>query len=217
LLAGKDIRWIPNGIDTSYFRPPLEKEEIKRQLGLDPAAKVVLLSAEKLLKSDYKGGGDLLRILKLLDREEGKGVTLLTLGHDPLPEAYSWLKCRSLGYIRGEAQILQALQASDLYIHTSRADNLPNTLIEAISCGLPCVAFDIGGCGEIVRNGENGFLVPPFLHEEFAASIRHLLHDDSQYTEFSMNARTIATEDFDVRLMAERYFALFSSLIAPMK
>jgi glycosyltransferase involved in cell wall biosynthesis len=213
LLQGKDIRWIPNGIDTGFFRPSVDKGAAKRALGIGPERKVVLLTAEKLLKSDYKGGADLLKVLKLLDTEQAAGVTLLTLGHDALPHTYSWLQTRSIGYMKEQTQILAALQASDVYIHTSRADNLPNTLIEAISCGLPCVAFDIGGCGEIVRQGENGFLIPPFHHQKFAEQTAYLLHREAEHRQFSEKAREIAVSDFDVTLMADRYFQLFSTLL----
>jgi glycosyltransferase involved in cell wall biosynthesis len=214
VFAGKLIKWIPNGIDTAFFCPPENKSAAKTALGIAPDRKVLLLSAEKLLKSDYKGGRDLLEILKLLDHAASGEITLLTLGHDPLPASYTHLQVKSMGYISEERQILQALQASDVYLHTARADNLPNTLIEAISCGVPCIAFDVGGCGEIVRDGENGCLIAPFDHALFADRVQYLIRNTQVHEQFSGNASRIARENFDLQMMSRRYFELFKALLA---
>jgi glycosyltransferase involved in cell wall biosynthesis len=212
VFEGKEMVCIPNGIDTAFFRPPEDKNKIRKELGISPEQKVLLLSAEKLLQSDYKGGKDLLEVLRLLDRPASDGITLLTLGRDSLPASYRYLQVRSMGYITDEAQIRQALQASDLFLHTARADNLPNTLIEAIACGVPCVAFDIGGCGDIVKDKENGCLIEPFDHSLFADSVWSLVSNPEKCQLFSRNARRLAEHNFDVRLMAERYMTLFKSL-----
>lgn len=212
VLAGKKIWHIPNGVDTSLFCPAENKDQIKQELGISPKQKVLLFTAEKLMQSEQKGGTALLEILKKLDQEIAVPVTLLTLGHGNLPPSFGQLKVRPLGYVSEKKQIIKALQASDLFLFPTKADNLPNTLIEAIACGLPCITYDIGGCGEIIKDEVNGFLVPPFQVNPFVEAIKRLLEDQNKLAAFSEAARKYAVENFEVSKMARRYFEVFKEL-----
>jgi glycosyltransferase involved in cell wall biosynthesis len=65
------------------------------------------------------------------------------------------------------------MSSADLFVLSSRYEGLPNVVLEANSCGLPVVAFDsAGGTGEIIKDGENGFLVEAFDEEAFADTIK---------------------------------------------
>lgn len=213
VLKGKKILHIPNGIDTSLFCPAENKVQIKQEFGISPEQKVLLFTAEKLMQSEQKGGAALLEILKKLDQEMAMPVTLLTLGQGNLPLTFEQLKVKPLGYVSDQKQIIKALQASDLFLFPTKADNLPNTLIEAIACGLPCITYDVGGCGEIIKNGENGFLVPPFEVNPFVEAIKGLLEDQNKFVTFSDVARKYAVENFEVSEMARRYFEVFGGLL----
>lgn len=214
-FQGKEILHIPNGIDTKRFCPPLDKNKCKQELGISPEQQVLLLSAEKLTQSERKGGTELLEILKSLDRETTSPVTLLTLGHGTLPVTFQHLRIKAMGYISELKQIIQALQASDLFLFPSKADNLPNTLVEAIACGVPCITYDVGGCREIVKNELSGLIVPAGQPELFLHAILRLLDHPDMLASMRITARKQAVENFDVQLMAERYFALFKALSSP--
>lgn len=212
LLAGKRIIQIYNGVDLEKYRPG-DPAAAKRSLGIDPAMKVISFSAEKLMDSEHKGGQTLMDVLRMLDRLAEEPVCLLTMGGGQLPNTFRHLRVAAMGYLTDEEKYIRCLQASDLYIHPSKADTLPNTLIEAIACGTPCVVFDVGGCSEIVLNEENGYVVKAFDYSLFAERIRQVIQNEAHRTILAREARRWAEQQFDIRVMANRYGELFRSVI----
>jgi len=65
-----------------------------------------------------------------------------------------------LGYLDSDEKIRDAYAGADIFVLPSLEDNLPNTILEAMSCGTPVVAFDTGGIPEMVSNGVTGQVVP---------------------------------------------------------
>src|SRR5690606_10046050 len=83
-------------------------------------------------------------------------------------------------------------------------EGVPRSLIEAAACGLPIVTADVPGCREIVRDGENGFLVPPRDASATAAALRRLLQDGDLRRRMGRASRAIAEAEFSVdRFVAE--------------
>lgn len=210
LLEQKRLVQIYNGIDLEKYRPG-DRAAAKESLGIDPARKVVSFSAEKLMDSEHKGGKTLLDVLRVLDETE-QNLTLLTMGGGHLPDIFGSLKVVEMGYLTDENQYIRCLQASDVYMHPARADTLPNTLIEATGCATPCVVFDVGGCPEIIRDQEDGYVVPAFDYRAFGESVRLLLHNDAHRVVLGSQARAHAEKTFDIRVMAARYGELFRNL-----
>ena len=101
------------------------------------------------------------------------GATLLLAG-DGEERARLDGRARLLGALP-RAQVLELLRAADLAVLSSRWENFPHALVEALAVGTPVVATAVGGVPEIVRDGENGVLVPPGDPEAFAAGIRRAL------------------------------------------
>lgn len=211
-LSGKEIHHIPNGIDLRRFCPATNKEKAKTLLGIASAQKVLLLFSEKIFEDERKGGSDLIEVIKKLDVEKNDDVVLLTIGAGKLKLPLRYLKMKPLGYLSKEAQIIEALQASDLFVFPTRADNLPNTLIEALACGLPSVTYDVGGCGEIIVDGLNGILIAAGDTTAFFNGIKDLLDRPEKLKEMQKNARKYAEQHFNIALMAEQYYALFKHL-----
>jgi glycosyltransferase involved in cell wall biosynthesis len=105
------------------------------------------------------------------------------------------------------------LSASDVFLYPTRADNLPNVLIESIACGTPCVTFDVGGCREIVKHNTNGIVVKAGDVREMTKELLSLLDDGERLTRYSTEARRIAEEHFSIGLMGKRYIEVFKSRI----
>ncbi len=211
VFSGKQVLHISNGIPLNRFCPPKDKDNIRRTLGITPDQKVLLLFSENI-KDPRKGGADLLEALNGLDHPENQQITLLIIGKGRLPASFQYLKSKSLGYLSKEKDIIAALQASDLFVFPTREDNLPNTLIEAIACGLPCITYDVGGCGEIIKNGENGLLVSLGDKQALQRAIAELLSHPNQLKTMRKKARDWAEAHFDVQLMAQKYYLLFEKL-----
>lgn len=213
VFEGKKIYHIFNGIDTDKFSPS-DKSQPRKDLNIPEDAKVLMFSAEKLKGNPYKGGKDLIEILRILNSKLTTKVHLLILGYGELKEI-SELKnfiIHPAGYIKEEEKMARCLSASDLFIYPTRADNLSNALIEAIACGTPSVTFDIGGCGEIIKNDISGCLIKPFDLKDFADKTLELIYNDKKRSELSASARKFAVENFSLKKMSESYYNLFTSL-----
>jgi len=118
-----------------------------------------------------------------------------------------------MGYVTNDRVMALCLSAADLFIYPTKADNLPNVLVESIACGTPCITFDIGGCGEIILDGKNGFLIPPFYIDVFVKRIMRVLADKKLHKTLSEKSRTIAEERFSIKMMAEEYYRVFNSVL----
>jgi glycosyltransferase involved in cell wall biosynthesis len=91
----------------------------------------------------------------------------------------------------------------------SRQDNLPNTAIEAHACGVPVVAFNIGGLPDIVEHQKSGWLAPAFDTENLAQGILWVLSDQRRWDELSAVARTIAQERFSTKVVIDQYMRVY--------
>lgn len=214
VFEGKRIVQIYNGVDESIFHKK-DKTACRNKLGLPINGNVIMFSAENIsLKNPWKGGDQLLQILaKINERSSGK-INLLMLGSGDIDEIsrFENLQVFNKGYIREETAMCDALNAADIFIYPTKADNLPNILIEAIACGTPCVTFNIGGNPEIIVNAVNGYIIEPFNFEDFADKTSELLCDPQKLNEFSGNAIHVAQNKFKLKDMVEEYFELFSTL-----
>lgn len=214
VLEGKEVRHIFNGIDLEVFSPG-PKEQIRKKLNIPPEAKVLMFSAEKLKNNPYKGGRDLVEILKIINNRTSSKVHLLILGIGRLEQTdeFNNFTVHSTGYIHDEVKMAEYLSAADIFVYPSRADNLPNALTESIACGTPAVTFDVGGCGEIIKNEISGSLIEPFNIKRFAEETLALLSAEMRLKELSAKSRAFSEENFSLRAMSDNYFELFHKKI----
>ncbi len=115
-----------------------------------------------------------------------EGVSLLVAGDGPDREALEaqascarsrWDGCASSGRSRG-SDVLRLFSAADAVLLSSAWENFPHTVVEALAVGTPVVATSVGGVPEVVRDGENGLLVPPGDVDALAAAIRRIAGDE---------------------------------------
>ena len=212
LTKNKPLYHIPNPIDTAYFRPQ-DRAASRQALGLPAAAQVITFVSERLFNSEFKGGAELLKILHLLDERLDRKVYLLMIGKDRLPGTFKHLQCVYTGYVKETTKMMQCYSASDIFFYPTKADNLPNVLIEAGSCETACITFDVGGCREIVLDGKTGFVITPGNHEQFAAQTLALLYQPETCRQFGKAARIHMEQHFGMEVIARQYYALFNSAV----
>jgi glycosyltransferase involved in cell wall biosynthesis len=210
LLAGRRIEHIPNGIDTSVYRP-LDKLAARKTLALPPVARVLLCSASGF--SDRRKG--LRFVWDALSRPESPGEgLLLIMGDGLLPEVMprGW-SVRRMGFLSNPAHQALVYSAADVLVFPSLADNLPNTVLEAMACGTAVLAFAVGGIPEIVRSGETGFLAPVGATEALARGIDWLFEDEERLRRLQRAAAAEIPITYDSRVQAERYRDLYLELL----
>jgi glycosyltransferase involved in cell wall biosynthesis len=150
-----------NGIDRERFRP-LDRAEACRELGLDAGRRRVLYVGNLL---PVKGPTVLAEAAEQLDASDvifvGSGPERVTVG-------------RRVG-ARPHEEIPLWMNACDVLCLPSLNEGMPNVALEAMACGLPVVASRVGGVPEIVRDGVNGFTVPPSDVDALANALQRAL------------------------------------------
>lgn len=215
LFASKKIMYIPNGIDTKIFKP-VNNKAMKKKINIPPDSKAIIFVAENIIKSEYKGGNDLLEIMKYLDENITEKIYLILIGKIKKEEidSYKNLVIIPTGYIYEETTMAEYLSAADLLVYPTKADNLPSILMEAAACGTPSITFNIGGCSEIILEDYNGYLIPPFDLKKFSSKVLEVLNDTLLLSRFSSNARKLVEEKFPINKIASEYYSLFGSLVS---
>lgn len=176
LMGRQSCVVIHNPLDTAAFAP-VDRTEARRLLGLPVDRKLILFGALGAT-SDLRKGYDLLvAALREFETLYGGGdAEVLVFGGPRSGEIPGiGLKGHFLGSFHDELSLRVVYSAADVFVAPSRQDNLPNTVVEATACGVPTVAFDIGGMSDIVTDGETGVLAPPFDTVALATGIHRLL------------------------------------------
>ncbi|MCZ2222690.1 MAG: glycosyltransferase, partial [Chitinophagales bacterium] len=88
-----------------------------------------------------------------------------------------------------------------------------NTVMESMACGVPVVAFNVGGIPDMVDQNVNGILVMPRSSEELSDGIKLLLSNDNLRQSFSNNARDKVAKNFDEKIVAEKYIEVYKSML----
>ena len=171
LFADKRIEVIPNGIDIQQYRP-IDRQVARHLLNL-PADKRLILFAALSSTSDVRKGFHLLQpALNQLAAEHSDKTELVVVGaseHANSPQM--GLRTHYLGTFHDEISLALAYSAADVFVAPSLQENLPNTIMEALACGIPCVAFNIGGILDLIEHQQNGYLAEPYVPEDLAQGI----------------------------------------------
>lgn len=214
LLSSKKIEVIPNGVDTSYFTPR-NSSSAKATLGLPNDEIVILYGASAFLKDANKGFYLLQEAMKqVVARKPQKKLVLALFGDSTYGELeFHGIPARSYGHVSTEDQLVTLYSAADIFILPSLQENLPNTVMEAMACGTPCVAFEVGGVGDLISHGENGYLAKAANEHDLAEGITWMLADDDRRARLGRQARKTIEDGFSLAEVAERHFALYSRVI----
>ncbi|MCR4807640.1 MAG: glycosyltransferase [Lachnospiraceae bacterium] len=206
VLEGKNIVNIPNPIDTDQFIRR-DKKELRAKYSL-PSDKHIILFGAVNINNKRKGFDLLLDALKGLDPSR---YILCTFGGKEapavLPPAF---ECRDLGFINSRDTMIDIYSMADVYVIPSRQENLSNSILEAMSCSLPVVAFDIGGMPDMIKPGENGYLARPFDHDDLARGIEECT---DRMDEYGRDCRKYMLDEFSLEHIGRRYKELLEEEI----
>lgn len=216
---------IPNGVDLERFRPATEPERralrqslrldrnaflvvflggLERRKGLDVAMRAVALARSKGLRS-------VLLLVLGVCRESlstspfGKELSDM-LAHHRLDSVVNFLGVRE--------NVEEYLRCADAFVLPSRAEGQPNALLEAMACGLACVARTLPGVtDELLLSGRRGYLVDDDEVAGFAGALAELAEAKELRAAFGAEARAYVERHHDIRHVAEAYRALYQTLV----
>ncbi len=212
LLCGQRVECIPNPIDTEFFSPASRREARKR-LGLPEDKHLILFVAYKV--TDPNKGIDYLRqavtLLKEKHPEVASKTVVVTVGREAeqLKETMD-VPVFAVEYVSNPDVMLSFYRAADVLAMPTLMDNLPNTIVEAMACGVPCVGFRVGGLPQMINHGGNGFLADYKNSDSLAQGIYDLL-SSPDYERFSTTARQSAIDNYSEESVANRYKALYEA------
>jgi len=173
LLTGQHVTDIPNPIDTHLYHAA--SQQVARQaLGLPAEGRIILFASQRVTNPN-KGMAYLTEACRLLARQhraEADGISIAILGGHA-EDIVGELPFRSfpLGYISDERRIAAVYNAADVFVLPSLSENLPNTIMEAMACGVPSVAFRVGGIPEEIDHRQNGYVADYRSSDDLARGI----------------------------------------------
>jgi len=186
---------------------PAKVARLRAELAPDPAVPVVGVVARRKSQDDLlRAARELGRPLVILLAGTGEDEELRRLGAELPPGS----RLRCLGF-RDDVADLRAL--FDVFVLPSEIEGFSLALLEAMACGLPCIATDAGGNREALE-GDAGLLVPPRAPAALAKALARILDDPDASRRMGSAARERAFREFDVRQTVARTEALYESLCA---
>lgn len=203
--SGRRVEVIPYGLPLSIYAP-LDRSLARKALGLERSDEPVILAAADDLSDRRKG----IHILVEALRDVGP-ATLLTFGSGTITAALDNIRIRQLGRLDHERTKALAYSAADVLVHPSLADNLPCTVMEAISCGTPAIGFRLGGVPELVRPDVTGWLAREPSAPALRDAIKNALSASGLET-IRERCRRVAMTEYSLDLQAQKYERLFNSL-----
>jgi glycosyltransferase involved in cell wall biosynthesis len=211
------LRVVPNGIDSELFRnvPADTRASLRRSLEVDDRFVWLAVGRFEIAK-DYP---NMLRAFAQVRRQEARAVLLL-VGRGSLQAETEALVQelnleRDVRFLGVRADVPEIMSAADGYLMSSAWEGMPMVLLEAAAAGLPIVATSVGGNQEVVRDGENGYLVPPRDADALAtAALRLMGLSQAQRRQMGERGREHVRNRYSLRRVAEQWEELYRDVSA---
>lgn len=188
------------GLDHALFSP-IPRDIARRVLGL-PEDSFIIVAGAVNVKDPHKGGWIFEKIVQRLTGD----ALFLVFG-----QALDLGSILSTGLIRDYRKMPLLYSAADLFIGTSLAESFGQTYCEAASCGLPIVAFRIGGIPDIAHHDVNARLVEEIDIEKYLEEIRFFMDNPEERFGFGANGRKLVEQEFTLAKQADRWELFFNA------
>ncbi len=215
LLGGKQIVNIPNPIDMREFTPK-DKSEARMRLSL-PLDKRLVLFVSQRITEPRKGMEYMMQACGRLaeehpDMKQSMGVVILG-GHSDEYEGRLPFDVYPIGYVSDPEKIVDVYNSADVFVLPSLEDNLPNTIMEAMACGVPCVGFNVGGIPEMIDHRKNGYVAAYKNADDLAEGMRWILQE-ADYGALSRAAVGKVSSSYSQQSVALKYIEVYNQALA---
>jgi len=199
--ASGPVTQIYNGVDTQTYRPRADAGRVRRELGV-PSDAFVVVCCGRL--DPIKDHATLIRAFGAIDPRAG-GAHLWIVGDGPERVHLDAMAGENVRFLGDRSDVPELLAESDAFALTSLNEGISNTILEAMSSGLPVVATAVGGNGELVDDGVTGVLVRAGAVEEVRGALDRYRRQPEIRREHGCRGRRSVEERFTVERMVERY------------
>lgn len=196
-----------SGVDLDIFTPVPE-----------PPLPVVIVLVARMLGD--KGVREFVEVARILKQRTNARFVLVgdTDYENPsamrAEELQAWHKEGMIEWWGSRSDMASVYQAAHVVCLPSYREGLPKALLEAAACGRPLIATDVPGCREIVRNGDNGLLVPARNVQALADALERLIGDADMRVRMGARSRAIAEAEFGVDSVVEQTLALYDRVLS---
>ena len=213
LFRDRRIEVIPNGLDIHRFKP-FDKRAAREFFSLPQDKKMILFGAKDATKDRNKGFHLLAQALHELAGSKWRGeIELLIFGSSgPHSQQDLGFTTHYMGWQNDDVSLVRLYAAADVFILPSRSENLPYTVMEAMACGTPCVAFNQGGVPDLIDHEQNGYLARPFEPADLARGMAWVLENDERRREMAARSRQKVIQEFALEKVASRHMALYREI-----
>lgn len=212
LLKDFRIQAIPNPIDIHVFSPK-DKIVARTKRGIDQQAKIILFGAANI-NDKRKGITYLVNALNILDENytSSQPIEMVIFGKNKHFDVSKLpFKVHELNLITSQEELAEIYSMADVFVTPSLEDNLPNTVMEALSCGTPVVAFNIGGIPEMIDHQQNGYLAEFKSAKDMAKGLNEILNV-ADVAELAKNSRQKVLNNYTNEIVAKQYIDLYKSI-----
>lgn len=200
-----NIQVVGNTLDFEIFKPS-DKKSLRRKYGLPEDGYFVIYGA--MDHQDERKGVIYLEQAISQIKQDLTDLHLLSFGSSNSNDVGT----KYFGSIEDEQTLSEIYNCADVFVLPSVQDNLPNTVMEALSCGVPVVTFDSGGVSDMVSHLKNGYIADQVNSDSLAAGIRYF--SNVEILEIaSLNARSSMLEKFSNELIAQRHLEIYEKAI----
>lgn len=218
-LDSSRVRLIPNGVDTQIFTPlPLDaRRALRRSLGLPDAPLVTYVG----ILDSRKNVDGILRIWQTVCAQHPTAHLALVGPRPPDSDPFfaqliSFVNSAGLGervtFTGFKNPVVPYVQAADAFLFPSRREGMANSVLEAMSCGVPALVSDAAGVASVIRDGDNGYARNVDDEHGFAAALLELLNDTRRGEELGAAARHTIVAGYSLSATASRYRDLYAEL-----
>ncbi|MFC1655424.1 glycosyltransferase family 4 protein [Patescibacteria group bacterium] len=215
------ITSIHNGIDVTWFESQLlsfnenkRNEYREKTFNVAEDIKVILTVAEL---HERKGVNYLIKAMPFIVKKEENCHLVIAGSGGEREELETLVKKEGVmdhvTFLGFKKDIPHLMKASDVFVLPSIKEAFGLVILEAMAAELPIVASDVGGIPEIIKNGENGTLVPPHDEEKLAKAIVKLMADPNLIEKYVTTGFETLKKTFDAKMMAKNTEAIYDKVL----
>jgi len=207
-----DVHVIPIPIDANIWRPQ-DRVQAFGKFNFIPQKRQILFIAQNLTNDPNKGWDLLQTSLMEVYYNQKVEFELILVGHTGTFNHELPFEVHSLGFVHDEEQLVNLYGAVHLLVVPSRLEAFSQVTCEAHACGLPVVAYDIGGVPDIISHQQSGWLAKPYDTTDFAAGIEWVLENEVRRVDLGAFGRQKVLANFSTEVVAEKYMSLYDSIV----
>jgi len=184
---------------------------LKQKLEIKPSTRIILFVAADL-KSKRKGVSSFFESLNYIDT---KNWVVVTVGKKiPIDSIEKSIRSKviQLGYIADSEQLIETYSAADVFATASLAETFGMTVLEAMACGTPVVAFNAGAIPEVLSK-DCGILVPAGDVEKFGKALEKLIVNDELREDLGLNCRRRAEQKYSLEKITDEYLKTYKEVL----